>query len=151
MRARLKRSPLAQSVGIAFAIQVVGYSVNFVLNVLLARWLGAQQYGEFIFIKNWVTILGIIGTLGFFGAAMKYISAYWSKREVYAARGFVMMTGGITLVLSLVLTLLAYLFLRTFPPQNIQVGVLLPFLSVTILMALHTLFADILRALQYVS
>jgi|GEM_PF-4971504 len=148
--ARLRQSPVAKNIGTAFAVQIVGYAVNFALNLLLARWLGAQQFGEFIFIKNWITILGIVGTLGLFGAATKFVSAYWVKLDIVSIHRFIVFSGTVTLVVATIFTIILFIFLGIFPPNNIQIASLLPVVPVIILMALHVLYSDILLALRYV-
>jgi len=145
-----RKSILAWNVSVAFAIQVTGYAVTFILNVLLARWLGAEQYGSFIFFKNGATIIGIFGTLGLFGTALKFISSYQAASRLDMLRGLIVFSTIITLIISTLLTLFAIVLIGIFPPGGINLTALLPYSPIIILIALHILYADILRGMNYI-
>ncbi|MBZ0290267.1 MAG: hypothetical protein K8I30_21765, partial [Anaerolineae bacterium] len=64
---------LAHNVRTAFVLQFAGFAASYALNVLLAQALGSQNFGEFSFVRNWIILIGTLGTLGTFGGALRFI------------------------------------------------------------------------------
>lgn len=71
------------------AVKVGSVGLGFALNVLLARTLGPEQYGTYIFSLSLITILILIGTLGMENAALRFVASYVSQEAWGLLRGFV--------------------------------------------------------------
>jgi O-antigen/teichoic acid export membrane protein len=75
---RLLGSPLALRSTLTFALRVAGVTLTFAVSFLLARALGTEQYGSYVF---WVTLASTVATLVSFGTPNVVI------RQIAAARG----------------------------------------------------------------
>lgn len=60
--------------GVVLIIQGMGLVLAFALQVLLARWLGAGEYGAYVFSFACVTIFSIVFTLGLPTSAIRFLS-----------------------------------------------------------------------------
>ena len=88
---------------IAFAIRIFSALIAFVSQVLLARWMGAFEYG--IFVLVWVTmiILGNLSCLGFHTSVIRFIPEYRERGELDELRGVMLASRLIVLVASTVI------------------------------------------------
>ena len=99
---------------IAFAIRIFSALIAFVSQVLLARWMGAFEYG--IFVLVWVTmiILGNLSCLGFHTSIIRFIPEYRERGEMNELRGVMLASRLFVLVASTTIALvsacLVYLF-----------------------------------------
>ncbi|WP_237153314.1 lipopolysaccharide biosynthesis protein [Oryzibacter oryziterrae] len=85
------RRAVPQSAGTAlaaFCIRVAGAAIAYLTQILLARWLGAAEYGLYVVIYVWITILSQIGNLGFSSAAIRFVPEYRTRNEPALLRGF---------------------------------------------------------------
>src|SRR5262249_11942293 len=105
---------LARGIGIGFVLQAGGAGSAFVMQLCLARWLGATAYGTYTYIIAWSGILGIGVGVGFPTLVLRLLPNYsiredWPRVKGVLATsivGTVLIGGliallGITLVLSL--------------------------------------------------
>ena len=56
---------LARGVGIGFALYAAGAGIAFVMQLCLARWLGATAYGTYTYVIAWSGLLAIAAGMGF--------------------------------------------------------------------------------------
>ena len=61
VRRRLEERPLERRAATIFAMRVGSAGLLFIIQVLLARWLGASEYG--IFAALWTSVL-VVGEIG---------------------------------------------------------------------------------------
>ena len=62
-----KHTPISHflhAVGVSTILRALGMGLLFVAQLLLARWMGDQPYGDYAFVISWVTILAIFGRAG---------------------------------------------------------------------------------------
>jgi O-antigen/teichoic acid export membrane protein len=59
-----------------------------VLQVLLARWMGASEYGVFTYAYNWTTLLMEVAGFGLTSAAVRFVPEYIAHAEWGLLRGF---------------------------------------------------------------
>ena len=80
---------LAQRVaGTAFLIRVFAAALAYGTQVLLARWMGAHEFGVYVYVWTWVMLIGALVDLGIASAAQRFIPDY-SQRGAHAhLRGF---------------------------------------------------------------
>src|SRR3970040_1090867 len=62
--------------GVVFAIQIVGAALSYFALVLLARWIGAGQYGVYDFYISLATIIALPAGLGFPASAVRFVAQY---------------------------------------------------------------------------
>ncbi|MGA2012503.1 MAG: oligosaccharide flippase family protein [Solirubrobacteraceae bacterium] len=105
---------LARGVGIGFGVYAAGAGIAFVMQLCLARWLGATAYGTYTYVIAWSGLLAIVAAMGFPILVLRVLPDY-SLREDWARVRGVLATSlvatvligaliallGITLVLSL--------------------------------------------------
>jgi O-antigen/teichoic acid export membrane protein len=109
---------LCGSIG-TFAVQAFGAAIAFVLQIVLARVLGVESFGNYTYVWSWVNVVALVGTFGFKTASVKYVSKYvtlqqWSRLRAYLAfsRRVVL---GVSILLSLVCVGIAFLFVERQP------------------------------------
>ncbi|MDE2384214.1 MAG: oligosaccharide flippase family protein [Alphaproteobacteria bacterium] len=133
---------------IAFAIKIAGAGLTYGMVVLLARMLGADQYGRFAFGLNAATILAAVGNFGFANALMKFWPKYRVDNNKAAAKGLVQKGLAITalggLAAAAVVTGLAFvaawLGFNADPMAFLVIGVL------SVIVNLGDTFSNLLRA-----
>jgi O-antigen/teichoic acid export membrane protein len=74
--------------GAAFLIRVVSALVAFLLQIVLARWLGGFQFGVYVYAWTWVLLLGGMVDLGLGSAAQRFIPEYVERKQFALLRGF---------------------------------------------------------------
>ncbi|MGF1477456.1 MAG: polysaccharide biosynthesis C-terminal domain-containing protein [Geminicoccaceae bacterium] len=83
--ALLKR--LAKGASLAFVINVAAVGLGFAAQLILARGLGAVDYGLFAYVVAWVTVLALITRLGFPTSVLRFLPPYRRQQKGAAARG----------------------------------------------------------------
>jgi O-antigen/teichoic acid export membrane protein len=70
------------------AIRVVGAGLTYASMVLLARWLGAHDFGIYAYVFVIVTLLGLAFSFGFNNSALRFVSSYLARRRSRRLAGF---------------------------------------------------------------
>jgi len=82
-------SRLAQLVaGKVFAMRVANAVLALVTQVLLARWMGAFEFGIYVYVWTWVLMIGALSDLGLSTAARRFIPEYTEFKAFEQLRGF---------------------------------------------------------------
>jgi O-antigen/teichoic acid export membrane protein len=81
--------PLFTSIGIVSGLQILGIVVNYSSQILLARWLGATEYGTYDYILNLGMFLSYIAGLGLPNALLKLVPEYEVKKDWGRLRGII--------------------------------------------------------------
>lgn len=82
-------SALAQRVaGAAFLIRVASAGIAYLSQVLLARWMGAHEFGVYVYVWTWVLLVGGLFDLGLAQSAQRFIPEYASRGRPDLLRGF---------------------------------------------------------------
>ncbi|HUG63553.1 MAG TPA: lipopolysaccharide biosynthesis protein [Methylomirabilota bacterium] len=71
----------------AFSLRVLGAAIAYLSQILLARWMGVFEYGVFVVVYVWITILSQIGNLGFSSSVIRFIPEYQARGEIARLRG----------------------------------------------------------------
>jgi len=71
----------------AYATKILGLAVGFILQLLLARLLGATQYGVYIYALSWINIFALLSSLGLNTSLVRFVAAYNSGEEWGLLRG----------------------------------------------------------------
>ncbi len=72
-----------------FACRVAGAGLTFASQVIMARWLGATEFGIYVIAFSWCILLAMVATAGMPLAAMGFIGVALAKRDLPYLRGFV--------------------------------------------------------------
>jgi len=70
-------------------IRIAGAGLTYLSHVMLARWMGAFEFGIFAYAWVWVTIIGYIAPLGISGAVVKFLPDYLARGKWRRARGLI--------------------------------------------------------------
>ena len=97
---------LTRASGQAFVIQFTGALLAFALQWTLARLLGVERYGIYVYGLTWVRLLVLPGALGFDHATVRFVSAYNAKENWRLLRGFLIRAHQVVLVSSVVVMLM---------------------------------------------
>jgi O-antigen/teichoic acid export membrane protein len=82
-------SRIAQLVaGKAFLVRVASAGLALVSQVFLARWMGAFEFGIFIYAWTWVLMIGALSDLGLSSSAKRFIPEYTENKAFDHLRGF---------------------------------------------------------------
>src|SRR5919109_1257285 len=100
LRARLALAAIS-----AFSINAAGVGLAFGAQLLAARVLEAENYGIYAYVVAWVTVLGLLATLGFESAILRFAAVYESSREWGRLRGAVAYAESRAFVAALAITL----------------------------------------------
>lgn len=73
----------------AFIVKITGIGVLFGLHVLLARLLGVDQYGIYVYVITWINILTIPCLLGFNTSLVRFIAEYKAKQQWGLLKGII--------------------------------------------------------------
>lgn len=137
----------------AMGIRVAGTAILLLLQILLARVLGPQQYGEYIYVLNWINVLAVGAACGMDTASLRFVAAYEGTRDGPRLRGFLSNSLRIVLVASLVLATALAGCVLTFPGQ-ISASLRATLLAACFLLpaaALLLLLASLLRGFKHVA
>src|SRR5471032_199770 len=90
-----------------FAIRVVGAVLAYASMILLARWLGAFDFGIYAYVLVIVTLLGLAFSFGFNSSGLRFVPSYLARKKHRRLAGFLKQSYGIVVGLSLVGSLLS--------------------------------------------
>jgi O-antigen/teichoic acid export membrane protein len=91
----------AKGGGIAFAGTLFAYVVRFVIGIVLARFLGAEQYGLYDLALVAATLASGLARLGLGQAIVRYVSLFASRRDTAGLWGTLQVGLGLTTSVSL--------------------------------------------------
>ena len=74
---------------IAFCVRIISAIIAFISQVLMARWLGSNEYGVFVWVWVAVVILGHLSCVGFPSAVVKFIPQYRVQADPDSLRGII--------------------------------------------------------------
>jgi len=74
---------------VAFALNSIGLGLGFLLQIILARVLNIQEFGDYYYVIAWVNILMLFTKFGLDGTSKKFLSAYYSSKNWERVRGFI--------------------------------------------------------------
>lgn len=77
-----------RTAAIAFFIRVISAAVAYLMQVLLARWMGSFEYGIFVFVWVWVLIGGIMTGVGLNTSVLRFVPEYTESKQFDHLRGF---------------------------------------------------------------
>ncbi len=75
---------------LAFGVRVTSAGILFVSQVALARWMGPEQFGVYVYVWTLVLVTGAIATVGLNIGAIRIVSELREKAAVAELRGFLL-------------------------------------------------------------
>ncbi len=105
IRIRLKGdgvgATVARGASATFVARVVGMFVGFGLNVVLARILGATDYGTYVYALSWLLLIALASQLGLRDSIIRFAAAAYSQADWGQLRGMTRFSNRWTLSISL--------------------------------------------------
>jgi len=95
-----------------FVVKVAGAGLLFGLHVMLARLLGVEQYGIYVYVWTWITILAILCLLGFQTSLVRFIAEYNIKQQWGLLRGILRKSEQFVLGFSLLISIAGAVVVR---------------------------------------
>jgi O-antigen/teichoic acid export membrane protein len=84
---RLTSTLKRRSAGILL-LRAAGIALAYGLQILLARWIGASEYGLFSYVLAWASTVALVAGLGFPAAALRFVPAFSAGEDWSKLRGF---------------------------------------------------------------
>lgn len=78
---------LARGSAAALAIFIISAGLAYCAQLTIARIVGAEAYGQYAYVLAWVTVLAYASALGFDVSLLRFIPAYWARRDLGLIRG----------------------------------------------------------------
>jgi O-antigen/teichoic acid export membrane protein len=93
---------------------VVGTTATLLLQIVLARLLGVQWFGDYMYVISWIGLLSLAATLGLDTAALRYVAEYatrgtWELVDGFLRRSLVVVAIASTLLSLVLMTVVAAL------------------------------------------
>lgn len=79
---------LARGASLFLLVNVAGTAVSFGLHVLLARRLGVEPYGTYVYVHSWMLLLLVLCRAGMGTASLRYVAAFCAQQDWPSLRGF---------------------------------------------------------------
>ncbi len=145
---------LAKGSLLAFLIQGSGAALLLLTEIVAARLLGVTQFGIYTMATAWIYILGMLGTLGFNHALLKFVPTYLAHHEWGALRGIVRRSNLWVALASLLFVIIGYLILLILRDAGIRNAVIATFAVALIVLpfqVLSSLRQAVLRSLNKIA
>ncbi|NET32671.1 MAG: oligosaccharide flippase family protein [Cyanothece sp. SIO1E1] len=144
---------LAQGASIAFLLQTTGVGLAYGMQILLAQWMGAAEYGTYQYAITWGTFLAFLAGLGLPLVVLRSISEYRTREDWPRVKGVITSSWQQTLIASLSIALLGTAVMQLRPVYqllNSSLSLLLGLWTVPLL-ALMNLQREIARAFRHIA
>lgn len=103
---------LIRATGTAVALQGLGAAAMVLLQLVLARVLGGEEFGLYTYVLTWALVLSIVANVGMDTSALRYVSAYHATGQWGVLRGFYRLSF-LVVILASVLTAAAMTIVAT--------------------------------------
>lgn len=132
-----------------FLLRISWAVIGFVGQILIARTLGVESYGQYSLIFAWLAVLCLPGRLGFDESSVKFVSKYLATEQIPRAKAFVRYATRYAIVASLLISVSGYFILTQW--QLVSPSVLNAWLIALLclpLMCLNAIRQGVLRGLK---
>lgn len=97
------KSRLLQQIVSSFGLRVTYMGFTFLTNIILARFLGATDFGIYTYTVSWAYLLGVFGTVGLDNLLVREVAIYHSKSDWGLLRGILAWANQISFLVSFLL------------------------------------------------
>ena len=87
---------LLRGAGVMFFISIIGTALGAIVQVTLARLVGATIYGQYIYVWSWLAILATLCIVGMDTTTMRFTASYNGQQSWGLLRGFLRYSYGCT-------------------------------------------------------
>lgn len=82
-------------------VKIVGAALAFLMQIVLTRTLGSEQYGIYIYAITWAQLVALVGAFGFPTASVRFVSEYWGQHSFALLKEFLRFSRRLALMVSL--------------------------------------------------
>lgn len=135
-----------------FVLQGSGVGLALALQILLARVLGVESFGHYVYAWTWITLLLVLGQAGMQTNSLRFIAGYVGTGEWALLRGFRRFSIGISLATSMVVALVFSTVIYLLR-DRLETELLVTFLLAALVLPVNALInvsVDGLRALKHI-
>ena len=139
--------------GLALLIRILASAIGYASIILLARWMGPADYGVYCFAIAWMTLLAYPATLGFPGAAVRFVGQYAAASNWQHAIGFMRASSWVAFgcgALIATLTIPAILYFKSYLNPD-YVAPMIAALAGIPFVALAIVRSEIIRGLGWIA
>ncbi|MCA9936872.1 MAG: oligosaccharide flippase family protein, partial [Anaerolineales bacterium] len=134
----------------AFFIQGVGLGLRYLSQILLARWLGANEYGTYSYLFSWVQVLSLLSGLGFTISLLRFVPEYITGKKWGLLKGIVRRSRQMTLFIGLVVAAVGYLLLSILGVFKVQPMLAIVGMGIVPLYGLLQVQVEVIRSLRHI-
>ena len=101
---RANASVLIRGAATTFVVRVYGAALLFVIHILLARFIGLEEYGIYAFAWTWLSMLAFLTPMGFDTGIVRFLSIYRTQAAWGQSKGALLVGRRTTVTTSLIAT-----------------------------------------------
>ena len=113
LAAQVRQSTLARGAILNVLITGIGIGISFLVQILLARKLGSEQFGLYAYVMGWMALALLPAKLDFDSAATRFVGAYAGNGEWDLLNGFLRRGAQVVLTASVIVGCIAALGMVT--------------------------------------
>ena len=87
----------------SFGVRVASAFLAFLMSVLMARWLGAHEFGIYTYVWTMVNVVGTLAMVGLAMSAVRFLNEYLAHDRPDLARGFLRFGRQVSIILGALL------------------------------------------------
>jgi O-antigen/teichoic acid export membrane protein len=103
---------LIRGASAALLIQTAGAGINYGMQIGLARWMGAAEYGTYDYVMTLSTVLALLAGLGLSGAVLRFVPEYTVKQDWSRLRGLLLTSWWQTAIAGLITAAIAIVIIE---------------------------------------
>lgn len=100
-----KNSAFIRKITGSFGVKVGGMGLAFLLQIILARTMGVEQYGFYVYVLTCLNLLLFIGLWGWSSSTVKFVSIYKSKESWAELKGVIVASAWLPFISSVLVSL----------------------------------------------
>ncbi len=131
----------------SFGVKMAGMGFAFLLQVYLARVMGVDQYGLYIYVLTCLNLLLFICLWGWSSSTVKFVSVYNTKKDWQALKGILQASAGLPFFSSILVALILVITLWTIQEQ-LAASLVEVFLVGSVLLPFNALLSTLASATQ---
>lgn len=116
--------------GVLFTARVAGAVAAYVVQIGIARWLGADVLGQYVLAFSMVLIMSVAATAGFAEAAPRYVGIATANKDYSELKGFIQRGQQVTIACSITLLLIGSLITWSYASTTYQAVLLIAWVVV---------------------
>ena len=137
----------------SLAISATGAALSLGVHLVLARTLGAEEYGRYVFALAWMNVLMLVGKFELDTASVRFVGAYSGTEQWSFLRGFLrrsaQIVGGVSIAIALPTAVIVFALL-----DRLDRNTALSFLAACLLLpvtAMGQLKASVIQGFKHVA